>query len=215
LVGAQPVGQLAQVPDLAEVDAELEQTMRVQRQRGAMIGVLVAWPRGYAFHGVVVGDERNRTRIRDPLLQPRVAPIEYRANVVDGFIRLAVELEQHLVEPGAEADEVALLYRDLVLLQHHHQVFVADHFARAAEVREQIDHHGAALHARARHVLPTEPRRPLVTAGRRLLAPSPAGPAPRPPQIVERPDNVLAGAEAVLEPHFALAIAVDIELLAD
>ena len=121
--------------------------MRVQRQRGAMVGMLVAGPRGHAFDRIVVRDQRDGARIRYPLLQPRVASIEHRADVVHRFVGLAVELEQHLIEPGAETDEVTLLHHNLVFLHHHHQVFVADHFARAAEVGEQVDHHGAALHA--------------------------------------------------------------------
>ena len=96
--------------------------------------------------------------IRDPLLQPRVAAVEHRADVVDRLVRLAVELEQHLIEAGAEADEVARLDRDLVLVDHAHQVFVADHLALAAEMRVQVDHHGAALHAGLRAMFSTPSR---------------------------------------------------------
>ncbi len=123
---------------------------------------------------------------------------------MDRLVRLAVELEQHLVEAGAQADEVALLHRHLVLRQHVHQVRVADHLALAAVMRVQVDHHGAALHAGARHVLDAEPGGTDMAAGRDLLAAA----------IVDRPDHVLAGAEAVVEHHFGLAVAIDIELLA-
>ena len=64
LLRAQPVGELAQVPDLAEIDAELEQAMRVQRQRGAMVGMLVARPRRHALDRVIVGDQRDDARCR-------------------------------------------------------------------------------------------------------------------------------------------------------
>jgi hypothetical protein len=53
LARLEPVGERGEVPDLAE----LEEAMRVQGQRGAM--VLVARARGRGLDRVVVGDERD------------------------------------------------------------------------------------------------------------------------------------------------------------
>ena len=67
-----------QVPDLAEVDAELEQAMLVQRQRRAVIACSSHGRDGMGLDGVVVGDQRDQPAVGDPLQQPLVAAVEHR-----------------------------------------------------------------------------------------------------------------------------------------
>src|SRR6185437_3364051 len=80
LVGAEPIGELGEIPDLAEIDAELEQAMRVQGQRRAM--VLLARPRGKALDRVIVGDERDEAALGDPVQEALVAAVKRGAGVM-------------------------------------------------------------------------------------------------------------------------------------
>ena len=58
---AQPARQRRQVPQLTEMDAELEQAMFVQRCLGAAGEV---FERRVGFHGEIVGDQNGRARFR-------------------------------------------------------------------------------------------------------------------------------------------------------
>src|SRR5690242_2856313 len=68
LFGAEIIGELGKIPDLAQIDAELEETVLVQGERRAML--LLAGPRGKGFHRVVVGDERRESALGDPVEEP-------------------------------------------------------------------------------------------------------------------------------------------------
>src|SRR5437763_3133719 len=70
-IGAQPIGQIRQQPDLAEIDAELKEAMRVQWQRRAMI--LGAGARGMRLDRDIVGDEGDEPGFGHPVQQPLVA----------------------------------------------------------------------------------------------------------------------------------------------
>ncbi|WP_178386473.1 hypothetical protein, partial [Pseudomonas aeruginosa] len=71
---AQPFGQRREVPQLAQVHAQLEQAMLVQRQCRA---ASVEGARGLGFDRVVVRDQGGQARVRDPLQQALVAPIQH------------------------------------------------------------------------------------------------------------------------------------------
>src|SRR5215813_499286 len=61
---AQPSGKLAEIPDLAQIHTELEQTMLVQRQ-----GRTGSWmrERRMRFHRIVVRDQGCKPGVGDPL----------------------------------------------------------------------------------------------------------------------------------------------------
>src|SRR6185437_10995514 len=134
-----------------EIDAELEEAMRVQRQRGA---ALAAVARGVALDRVVVGDEGGKAALADPAQQPLVAAVEDGAGNGEALgVGSALHLEDEIVEAGAQADEVARLDDDRILRHHPHQLVIADPLPRAPEMGEEVDHYGAPLDAAPRHVL--------------------------------------------------------------
>src|SRR5215469_12320002 len=65
-MGAQPIGELGKIPELAEIDAEAEEAMRVERKGGARRAVAIA--RGMRLDRVIVGDERDEPAVGNPLL---------------------------------------------------------------------------------------------------------------------------------------------------
>src|SRR5215813_13834027 len=65
-MGAQPIGELGEIPELAEIDAEAEEAMRVEGEGGA--GGAVAIARGMRLDGVIVGDEGDEPAVGHPLL---------------------------------------------------------------------------------------------------------------------------------------------------
>src|SRR5438105_234319 len=72
LVGTQPLRELGEVPQLAQVQAELEQAVRMQRQARVMLALA-----GLGRIGLdreVVGADRDDSRVGDPLHQLPVAP---------------------------------------------------------------------------------------------------------------------------------------------
>ena len=71
------VGELVQVPHLAERDAELEQAEVVDRQQRALAVDLRATAE-HRLDRVVVGDQRGDLRVGDPLEQRLVARVECR-----------------------------------------------------------------------------------------------------------------------------------------
>ena len=144
---AQPVRQLGQVPDLAQVHAELEQAMLVQRQRGAVAGCV---RRRVRLDRIVVGDQRRQAAVGDPLAaalrRGRRAPRRRRSSVV--------QRRACCSSPAAAAEKPVcrhtmspVLDRHLVGFEDAHQLVVAHRDALAADVGVQVDHHAAALHA--------------------------------------------------------------------
>ena len=83
---------------------------------------------------------------------------------------------------------------------------MADDVAGAAEMRFQVDHHAAALHAGLRHVLHAEMARALRFVAWRHVALR---------VVVSGADDVAAGAVAIVEYIFGTAVAIGIEHLAD
>ena len=116
-----------------------------------------------------------------------------------------VHAEDDPVVAGAEADEVALLDLDLVRLHDPHQLVVADKTLAAAAMMLEIDHDAAALHAVRRHVVDRQLERPDMLAALDGAAVA----------IVHGPDDVLAGAVAVVEDDLGPAVAVGVEQLPD
>ena len=90
VVGAQPVRQLREAPQLAQVDAGPEQAVLVQRQGRALAG-----PQSHVvdLHRVVVGDEGDQLGLGDPLLQapsPPSRPLQLVCKVCpSGFLPLS------------------------------------------------------------------------------------------------------------------------------
>src|SRR6185503_13611001 len=80
LVLAQPVGERREIPQLAEMDAVLEQAVFVQRQH--RVRRRLPGSGGEKLHGIVVGGEHREPRIRNPLQQLLVAAVEAGAGVV-------------------------------------------------------------------------------------------------------------------------------------
>ena len=152
-------------------------------------------------------DQRNGAAVGHPLLQLRIAAVEAdRAGHQLLAVGLLVHLQQHLGEAGAEQHEVARFDDDVVLAHHLHQLVVADDVAGAAEMRLQVDHHAAALHAGLRHVLHAEMPRALRFVARRHVALR---------VVVGGADDVAAGAIAVVEHVLGAAVAIGVEHLAD
>src|SRR5580658_5763379 len=74
VMGAQPIGQLGQVEHFPQITAEFEQTMGVQRKRGAEI--IKAWTRGGRLDTKVIRNQSNRATVGDPLTQLLIAAVE-------------------------------------------------------------------------------------------------------------------------------------------
>ena len=123
-------------------------------------------------------------------------------------VGLALHLEQHLGEPGVQAHHVPALDRHLVRLEDPHQRVVADGGALAAEVRVQVDHHRAALHAAGGHVLDAERARAAGGLRRHDVDRARTG-------RLARPDDIDARAIAVVVDRLRHPVAVGVEQLAD
>src|SRR5579884_2882415 len=167
----------------------------------------LALPRRHLLDGAVVGDQRDGARPGDPVEEPLVAAVETGAGIGRQHrrIRLLLHVEQHPVVAGAEADEVAFLDLDLVGFHDTHEPVVADKALAAAAMGFEVDHDAAALHRVRRQVLDAERHRAdmLAALDRAAVA------------VVDRPDDVLAGAVAVVEHDLRLAVAVGVEQLPD
>src|SRR3546814_6902297 len=94
-MGVQPVRQGAQVPERAEVDAELEQAELVQRHLGAAAAV-AAVDAGNVLDRVVVGDQGRQAAGTDPRLQVRIAAVERGKGVQP--VRVGIRSEEHTSE---------------------------------------------------------------------------------------------------------------------
>lgn len=93
----------------------------------------------------------------DALQSLRVPAIQHGAGVVQALVRLAGHAQDHAIEAGPEAEDVARLHLYAVGVEHAHQGVVADlHARRLAEVAIQVDQHPAALHAVGGHGVDAE-----------------------------------------------------------
>ena len=204
-MGAQPARQLAEVPDLAQVNAELEQAVLVQRQGRAAARVA---DRRMRLDRVVVGDQHRQAAVGDPLQQLGIATVEHRTGLVEHRrIRLAGHLDQGLGEAGVQAQHVAGLDHDLVGLDDAHQAVVADQAASPAQIGLQVDHHAAALDAACGHVLDAQRsglggRAGLARRGHTRIA------------ALGRRQDVATGPEAVVVHRLGNAVAIGVEHLA-
>ena len=187
------------------MDAQLEQAVLVQRQGGAIVA---AGLRGGRFDGVVVGDHGHQTGLGHPLQQLVVTPVEHGAGIVQRVrVRRAAHIHQHLAEAGVEADHVSLFHRHPVLAHDPLQVGELHQLALAPVMRVQVDHDGAALHARLRHVLDAQG---AGAAGRLARPGRHAGVLD-----VAGPDNMFAAAEPVVEHPLPPPVAIRVEQAAD
>src|SRR5579883_17533 len=201
---AQPVGELREIPEFAEIDAEAEEAMGVERQGGAARPVAIA--RGMRLDRVIVRDERDKAALRHPLLQLLVAAVEDGAGIGEPLgIGPAVHLEDDAVEAGAQADEIARLDDDPVRRYDGHQRVMIDPFPFAAEMRFEVDHDAASLDAASRHVLDPERPCPRGSIARRLASAA----------IVDGSYHVPARAVAVVIDHLGNAVAIGVEELPD
>ena len=102
------------MPKLAEMHAELEQAVLVERRGGAAADVLDG---GKALDGEIVGDQRRKPAVGDPPQEARIAAIENRATIVRKLpVDPAVVAQEQVGVAGVQADHVARLDLDLVLL---------------------------------------------------------------------------------------------------
>ena len=120
-------------------------------------------------------------------------------------VGLLVHAEDHAVVPGAEAEQVARLDLDLVGLHDPHQAVVADKFFATPAMMFQVDHHAPPLHRMRREIVDAQPQRADMLAQFDGAAIA----------VIDRADNVLAGAIAVIEDDLRLAVAVGVEELTD
>ena len=150
----------------------------MQRQRGADSSV--ARPRRHRLDRKIVGDQRDGAAVGHPVLQLLVAAVEPAHGVIEQLLAvgLLVHLEQHSVEARAEADEIALLDDDLVLLHDAHQIGVADHVAARGRNAPPGRSSRRGPACRRRHVLDAEmrarpaPRRTASSLPRRVVQPA-------------------------------------------
>ena len=156
--------------------------------------------------GIVVGEKGRDARVRDPLQQPVVAPVEHGATVGEArAVRLLPHFQQQVRKAGVEEGEVAFLDRGAGLLQHAHQFVAGDEMALlAAEEALQVDHHAAPDNALLGEGLDAELARAHRFRAGRLRAVG---------VVIDRSDNVLAAPEAVVEADFRDAVAVRVEHL--
>src|SRR5438477_2950269 len=103
------------------------------------------------LHRDIVRDQRDEPRFGDPVQQPLIAAVEPGAGISLQHLGVGVlvHAEDDPVVAGAQTDEVALLDLDLIGLHDAHQLVVADIFLAAPEMRFEVDHDAAALHALA------------------------------------------------------------------
>ena len=180
--------------------------MFVQRQGRATTHVA---QRRMCFDGVVVGGEDRQAAVGDPLQQLVVAAVEHGAGLVEHRqVGLAAHVEQLLRKTGVQTHHVAALDGNMVGFEHAHQRVVADRFAAVAQVRVQVDHHAAALHAALGHVLDAE--RACLRRRTRVARLRHAGVGG-----VARADHVFAGTKAVVVDRLGHAVGIGVEHLAD
>jgi hypothetical protein len=158
----QPCIQFVEIPQFAEMDAELEQAMTVQWDEGSRPG-RAAWRD--RFHRIVVGCNRRDATVGDPLQQAFVSPVQRRAGIAQNLgFGSASHFQQHGRKAGMKAQDVAGLESDVICLHDPHQVIISDKPPRATEVSLEINHHSAPLHSRRSHVLDTDRHRSVVAA---------------------------------------------------
>jgi hypothetical protein len=158
---------------------------------------------------VVVGDQHRESAVGDPLQQLGVAAVEDGAGLIQHRgVGLPAHADHRLREAGVQAHHVAGLDLDAIGVEDAHQRVVADDRAARAEVRVQVDHHAAALHAALGHVLDAERD---GARGRAAVAPRRHAGVGR----VGGREDVAAGAVAVVVDRFGDTVAVGVEQLAD
>src|SRR5205085_3647777 len=107
-VRAQPARELGQVPELAEMDAVLEDAMLVQRHRRMRPRLGDAG--GNQLDREVVGDQAGGAAIAHPLQHALVASLEAAAGAVQELrVGVLAQLEDPVGEAGVEAEQVAAL----------------------------------------------------------------------------------------------------------
>ena len=162
-----------------------------------------ALPADQPFDRVVVGDERGDLRVRDPFEHCRVVRVEVRAHRVDLHgIRVAVPLEDLRRETGVEEHHVARFHNHVVGRHDLLERRAVDTAKLVPEVMRKVDEHAATLHAMEGHVLQAEMLREA-----RVVTAVACG-------IFLRPDEVVAGAVAVVVDGFLDTVAVGVELRA-
>ena len=119
--------------------------------------------------------------------------------------RVLLELQQHLGKAGVQADDVAALDFYFVLFNYFLQVVKADGMPLPAEVRVQVDHHAAALHAVLGEVLDAERLRARALEARPGFG----------VRIFFCRNDIVTGPIAVVKNRFRLAVAVGVEDAAD
>ena len=209
-LGTQPCGEIAQVPQLAQRQAELEQAMMMQGQHRHWPCTLRRGPRWIALDGVVVRGDRGDAGIGDPLQQAFVAAVQRAAAMVQHLgIGLAGHLHHHLGKPGAQHKDVAGFDHDAIGLDHAHQVVVSDRAALAPVMRGQVDQHATRLDTVRGEGLDAERVGVAVVMAARVRGEMVAF------RVVDRADDVGIGAKAVVVDPLGHAVAIGIEQRAD
>ncbi|CFV98299.1 Uncharacterised protein [Bordetella pertussis] len=176
----------------------------VQRQHGARA---LAFARGVGLDRVVVGADGGDAAVGDPLQQFGVGAVQRGAILMQHVgVGLAVHADHGFGVAGAQHQHVAGLDLDAVCRQRLRQFLVAHQGASGAVVARQVQQHAAALHAVLGQVLDAQLERGRGAAGI-AAATGVVG--------VGRPDDVDAGAVAVVIAQLGAAVAVGVEQRAD
>jgi len=159
-VRLQPVGQVLQVPQLGQMDAELEQAVLVQPESRGVVRVVGSDLRIEDLDRHVVGTDGDDIAVVDPFQQPVVMAVEPARHPEQAAeIRLLVHSEQQGVEPGIDHEEVAGADLDLLGVDRPHHLVIAETGVSMAMGGKEIDQHAAALGARLGQILDAEARR--------------------------------------------------------
>jgi adenine phosphoribosyltransferase len=165
-VRAQPLGQRRQVPELAQVDALLEQAMLVQGQRGAAALGFAGGRVG--LDRIVVGDQHRQAAVGDPLQQLRIAAVEHGTGAAPGagasgwpcmsISACAKPVCRHTMSPLSTVMPSAAR----MAISRSWPITVRP----LPQWALQVDHHAAALHATLGHSLSDAEQRLKISPSR-------------------------------------------------
>ena len=190
------------MPQLAEMNAKLEQTEFVQRYRGMFRRVTRS--RRVGFNRIIVRHQDAEATRRNPIEQAIIPPVENAAGMLELMgIGLATHFDQHLGEARVEAHHVARLHRDAIAGHHGFQIVQADQTVLPAEMSVEVDHHASTLNPGFRHLLDAQCTS-MRFRDRHVRT-----------RFADRSLDIYPGAIAVIVKRLGQAIAIGIEKLAD
>src|SRR5579859_1549926 len=149
---AQMTGELAQPPQLAEMDTELEDAAFVQRKQAVGAGGLEL--RIERLDRWVVGDHGHDTARLDPVEQCLVAPVECGTGLMQQrLVRPLLHSHDGIAIAGIKQQEVPTANLDTLIRDRAHQLRVTDQRPAGAEAAYQVNQYAAPLNAGHGHVL--------------------------------------------------------------